>query len=278
MTSKLSIIIPVYNEELCIENCLISLDKQTYNNREIIVIDDGSTDKTLDILKKYQVLILHQKHKGPGSARNLGASKAKGEILVFVDADMTFEKNFLDELTKPISDGKTIGTFSKNEFVSNKENIWSICWSINRNVPKEKMLPDNYPDTAPVFRAIKKSEFNKVGGFSTSGEYTDDWSLSRKLGVLSTAAPGAVYFHENPANLMEVYKQARWIGKSEFISGNFIRKIRSIILFNPIISLIIALIKSILNLNPNFFVFKIVYDVAVFKSVISSFWESSKAK
>src|SRR3989344_3252213 len=150
MTSKLSIIIPVYNEELCIENCLKSLDKQTYNNREIMVIDDGSTDKTLEILKKYQVLILHQKHKGPGSARNLGASKAKGEILVFVDADMTFEKNFLDELTKPIEDGKTIGTFSKNEFVSNKENIWSICWNINRNVPKEKMLPDNYPETAPV--------------------------------------------------------------------------------------------------------------------------------
>ncbi len=278
MTSKLSIIIPVYNEELCIENCLISLDKQTYNNREIIVIDDGSTDKTLDILKKYQVLILHQKHKGPGSARNLGASKAKGEILVFVDADMTFEKNFLDELTIPIREGKTIGTFSKNEMNANQNNIWSRCWNINRNWPVEKLIPPSYPNEAPVYRAILKKEFEKVGGFESTGEYTDDWSLSRKLGILSTVAPGATYHHENPANLMEVYKQARWIGKSEFISGSNLRKFRSIILFNPITSFTIALLKSFLNLNPNFFVFKIVYDAAVFKSVISSFWESSKAK
>lgn len=278
MTPKLSIIIPVYNEQLCIENCLVSLKKQTYKNREIIVVDDGSTDKTSEILKKYQILKLTQYHKGPGTARNLGASKSSGEILVFVDADMTFEKNFLDELTKPIRKNKTIGTFSKNELVSNKDNIWSICWNINRNVSKEKMLPDDYPNTAPVFRAILKSEFIKVNGFSTSGEYTDDWSLSRKLGVFSNNAPGAVYYHQNPSTLNEAYNQARWIGKSEFISGNIVKKLRSILIFNPFVSLTVGLIKSILNLNPNFFIFKIIYDTAIFLSVISSFFTKTKAK
>jgi glycosyltransferase involved in cell wall biosynthesis len=278
MTAKLSIIIPAYNEESCIENCLKSLEKQTYKNREIIVIDDGSTDKTLEIIKNYQILILHQDHKGPGVARNLGAKHSEGEMLVFVDADMTFEENFLDELTKPIREGKTIGTFSKSEFVSNKENIWSICWNINRNVPKEKMLPNDYPQTAPVFRAILKKEFNKVKGFSTNGEYTDDWSLSRKLEVFSTNAPKAIYYHQNPSTLNEVYCQAKWIGKSEFISGSILVILRSIIIYNPISSLINALIKSVLTFNPNFFIFKLVYDTAIFVSVINSSKERSKAK
>lgn len=275
---KLSIIIPAYNEESSIENCIKSLEKQTYKNREIIVIDDGSTDKTLEILSKLKVLILNQIHQGPGVARNLGAKRAKGEILVFVDADMTFDKIFLDNLTRPIRDGKTIGTFSKNEMNANQNNIWSRCWNINRNWPVEKLIPPGYPDEAPVYRAILKKEFEKVGGFETTGEYTDDWSLSRKLGISSTVARGAVYYHENPANLTEVYKQARWIGKNEFISGNFIRRIRSIILFNPLTSLIAALTKSILYLNYNFLVFKIVYDIAIFISIISSFWEKTKAK
>lgn len=298
-----SVIIPVYNEEEVIIDCLNSLKDQTYKPLEIIVVDDGSTDKTLNIIENLKLknvdkstfssqienlTLLCQKHLGPGSARNLGAKYAKGYILVFVDADMTFDKNFIKDLVSPILRGETIGTFSKNEMVANYDNIWSICWNINRSLPPDRMLPTNYPDTAPVFRAILKKEFDKVGGFDTTGEYTDDWSLSRKLGVQSTAAGGAIYYHSNPSSLVEIWHQARWIGKNEFISGNFVRKLRSLIWYSLPVSLVIGFFKSIvksqvlaqrsLGAVGSFVIFKLLYDLAIWISVTKSFFGEKKAK
>ena len=289
-----SIIIPVYNEEKVIGDCLKSLQNQRYNPIEIIFVDDGSTDQTLKIITnlKFQPVLdrvetrsgisnfklLHQEHRGPGPARNLGASKAKGSVLVFVDADMTFDKDFIRDLIKPILDNKTIGTFSKNEMVANKNNIWSICWNINRDVPKDRMLPLDYPNRAPVFRAILKKEFSRVGGFDATGEYTDDWSLARKLNIKSTVAPGAIYFHSNPTSFKEVFKQARWIGKNEFISGSALRKIRSFLLYSLPVSIFVGIIKSIARNQLSFVIFKIVYDLAIFISVTKSFFRESKFK
>lgn len=293
MKKLVSIIIPVYNEEKVIKACLESLNRQTYKPLEIVVVDDGSTDKTLTIISNFKFpfrletrsrraisnfKLLRQKHLGPGPARNLGAKKARGEILVFVDADMTFDRNFIRDLVKPIHVGKTIGTFSKNEMVENYENIWSICWNINRNLPPERMLPQSYPDQAPVFRAILKSEFEKVDGFDATGEYTDDWSLSRKLGIKSTVAKGAIYYHSNPATLKEVWQQARWIGKNEFISGTFVRKIRSLIFYSLPTSIMVGFVKSFTNSNLFFFIFKLVYNSAVWTSVVKSFFGEAKSK
>src|SRR3990167_5069479 len=102
---QISVIIPVYNEEKVIGRCLESLACQTLKLKEIIVVDDGSSDKTLQVLSNFQFSIfnfqlLQQRHKGAGAARNAGAAKATGEILVFVDADMRFHPKFLEELTK----------------------------------------------------------------------------------------------------------------------------------------------------------------------------------
>ena len=278
MDKFVSIIIPAYNEQNVIADCLASLSLQNYKYMEIILVDDGSGDKTVDIAQTFKVKILKQKHKGPGSARNLGAACAKGEILVFVDADMTFDNKFIKDLTSPILSGKTIGSFSKNEMNANSKNVWSLCWNINRNWPKDRQIPQDYPDEAPVFRAILKKEFQKVGGFDISGEYTDDWSLSRKLGVKSTLAEGAVYYHKNPASLGDVWAQARWIGKNEFISGTISRRVKSLILYSFPMSILIALYKAVVKGQLFFVVFKIVYDLAITLSVASSFFGEQKAK
>ena len=283
-----SIIIPVFNEEKDIENCLYSLNSQICNPIEIIIVDDGSTDKTISLLRhsdiqrseveESRLIILEQNHKGPGTARNLGAKHAKGEILVFVDADMTFDENFIKDLVSPILKGETIGTFSKNEMVSNSKNTWSICWNINRNVPPDRMLPSSYPNTAPVFRAILKKEFNKVGGFDATGEYTDDWSLSKKLGKKSTAASGAIYYHANSESLKEIWSQARWIGKNRFIAGTLLRRTKSIIMYSFPMSLTIGIYKSAVEGQLLFVLFKIWYDFAVWSSVVSSFFAAKKYK
>lgn len=316
-----SIIIPTYNEEKSISDALQTLQNQTYRPVEVIIVDDGSTDKTLDVLSKLQVTsdklqVIKQNHKGPGAARNLGASKAKGEILVFVDADMTFDQKFVEMLIKPIRENKVVGTFSKEEFLKNKDNLWTLCWNINRaNASDEligsaqklkgfifnlfaksdpaRMIQENSANTAPTFRAIKKEEFLKVGGFDPTGEYTDDWSVGRKLGAHSVAAPGAIYYHANPASLAEIWKQARWIGKNEFISGTLMRRLKSLIRYSLPLSLVIGVIKSVVILRQAqddgersrtisrqllFVPFKLYYDFAIFTSVVLSFLGEKKFK
>ena len=89
---KISVIIPIYNAAPYLEKCIESILKQSYKDWEIIAVDDGSTDGSGDICDKYSSLdnrikTIHQKNSGPGIARNTGMAKAKGEYIVFVDAD-----------------------------------------------------------------------------------------------------------------------------------------------------------------------------------------------
>lgn len=279
--SKVSIIIPTYNEEKIIKRCLLSLLEQTVDDVEIIVVDDGSTDNTLSILTEFKdqysnIKIMSQQHRGPGIARNLGASEASGEILVFVDSDMTFAPIFLEYLIKPIVNGIVKGTFSRDELVSNNENIWSVCWGINEGWEMGKRHSSNHPETQKVFRAILKSEFDKVKGFDATG-YTDDWTLSEKLGYLAKNAPGAVFYHENPSNLWEVFNQAKWIGKRNYKLG-IIGKLIAIMRASFTLSIIIGIWKSIVNINIHFLVFKLVYDFGLFVGALSSLLGGGNAK
>ena len=104
MTEELiSIIVPAYNASKYIEKCLNSILSQTYKNFEIIVVNDGSTDNTLDILKKCseqsdKIKIVAQKNKGVSAARNNGLEHAKGQYIAFVDADDTLEQEFLERM------------------------------------------------------------------------------------------------------------------------------------------------------------------------------------
>jgi len=271
---KISVIIPTYNEEDVILDCLKSLMKQSYKDFEVIVVDDGSTDKTVE--KLTGVIVLHQKHLGAGAGRNLGAKNAKGDILVFVDADMTFDKNFLKMLVKPIISGKSRGTFSKDEYVSNWDNVWARCWNKNEGWMDKKRHPRYYPDIQKVFRAILKSEFDKVGGF-TAGGYNDDWSLSEKLGYPATVAPKAIFFHKNPSTLKEVFYHARWVGKRSYKLGLFGFVIALIRVSFPV-SLVVGLIRSFVIFNFQFLIFKLTYDFGVFVGIISYMFTKKGAK
>ncbi len=278
---KASVIIPTFNEENDIKECLLSLEKQSLKDLEIIVVDDGSTDGTKIQVQKFPVKLLTQSHKGPGIARNLGAGKAKGEILVFVDADMTFDKDFIKKLVKPIIDGKVLGTFSKDEYILNKDNIWSKCWNLNKNLPLEKMHPDDYPDEQPIFRAILKKEFLKSGGFDPIG-YIDDYTISKKLNQKAICVPGAVFYHKNPSSLNEVFTQARWIGKSEFkgrkVKNEDLMRIISIIRYSPPFTIINGILKSLKLNDFRFLVFKIIYDLGIEISLLKSFFKEQLNK
>ncbi len=205
----LSIIIPTHNEEKDIPICLNSLKRQSFQDFEIIIVDDGSTDKTLEIIKQFQeVKLIKGKHKGPGFSRNLGAEKAEGSILIFIDADMTFSKDYLKRLISPIQeDNSIIGTTHDLELVENIENIWSKCWGRIR-VSKEQAKD------VKIFRAIRKEKFFELGKFDPKYGYADDQTFWFKHKIKPRVAENATCYHKNPETLQKVYNQSRWIGAS----------------------------------------------------------------
>lgn len=99
----ISIIVPAYNCEATIIRCLESLSKQTYEELEIVVVDDGSDDQTLNVVRKYslkdeRVRIFTKKNCGPGSARNVGLGVILGEYFTFVDADDTVKPTYIESM------------------------------------------------------------------------------------------------------------------------------------------------------------------------------------
>lgn len=104
---KLSIIIPTYNNDKTIDACLNSIYSQEFSRRdlEILIIDGGSNDKTLEIVRKYPARILHNKKRVEEPARIMGVKKAKGEIFAFIDADNVLpDKFWLKKMTAPFND------------------------------------------------------------------------------------------------------------------------------------------------------------------------------
>ena len=130
---KLSVIIPVYNGQDCILRCLESIIKQTYKDMEIIVVNDGSTDSTKDIIEEFQkkhidreLTIVNQVNKGNSLARKSGIDIAKGEYVGFVDADDWIEMKYFESLV---------------EVVKNT-NADMVCSEVTKDIGnKEKILP-----------------------------------------------------------------------------------------------------------------------------------------
>lgn len=100
---EVSIIIPVYNNEQYIEKCIQSVLNQTFENFEVIVINDGSTDKSGEILEKLnredsRIILIEQKNQGVAVARNRGMNKATGKYITFVDGDDYLKNNYIEKM------------------------------------------------------------------------------------------------------------------------------------------------------------------------------------
>ena len=120
-----SVIMPVYNGEKFIEDAVNSVCAQTYDNWELIIVNDGSKDNTADVLKKYeinsQIKIIHKENGGVSVARNTAISASQGEYIVFLDADDVWHSNHLEvmnELITEYPDAGLYATFTRTELVN----------------------------------------------------------------------------------------------------------------------------------------------------------------
>lgn len=124
---KLSIIVPVYNVEAYLEDCLASIERQTNRDFEVILVNDGSTDKSGEIAKKYKqawdnVKYIKQKNLGLSEARNTGLKHAEGEYILFIDSDDWIESNTVEILSDSMIDKPEVILFAgRKKFESDKD-------------------------------------------------------------------------------------------------------------------------------------------------------------
>jgi len=166
----ISIIIPVYNQAEHLPHLLDSIKRQTYDNYEIIVVNDGSTDNISEVLEKfkpvfgYKLIDLEQENKGANAARNYGARLANGEYLLFCDADMVMEVNMLASMLRALADQPSAG-FCYSSFIWGKKKF--VLWPYD--AARLRQMP--YINTASL---LKKEYFP---GFDENLKRFQDWDL-----------------------------------------------------------------------------------------------------
>ena len=143
---KVSVIVPVYNAQDYLEQCIVSILEQTLQEIEVICVDDSSTDRSLEILKKYEkedsrMRVLTQPNSGAGAARNRGLSQASGEYLSFLDADDFFEPDMLElAYAKAKEDRADMVVFKSDQYHTDSDQFVQVAWTL-----REKEIPPYTP-------------------------------------------------------------------------------------------------------------------------------------
>jgi glycosyltransferase involved in cell wall biosynthesis len=211
--SLFSVIIPLYNKENYVEKAINSILNQTYNNFEIIIIDDCSTDLSYEIAKKNVSekirLIKHDKNKGLSASRNTGIVNSKAEYITFLDADDVWKPTYLEEIKS------LIDTFPEAKlFATNYEEVYPneviILPKNNANTIESSQIIEDFFKISlgqPLYCAcslcVEKSVFDIVGNYNETITYSEDIdfniraNLSFKLAYSKKALVSYMIFSEN---------------------------------------------------------------------------------
>ena len=162
---KVSVIMPCYNDGKYIMEAIDSIVKQTYQNWELIIVDDGSDDEeTKRIINEIQnpkIKVFHTEHLRPAGARNYGIQKAEGTYILPVDSDDRIHEEYMEKAVKMIESNPRIGVvYCKAELFGEKSGSWNLP-----DYSFKHMLLDNIVFVTALFY---KSDWEKVGGFNTS--------------------------------------------------------------------------------------------------------------
>jgi glycosyltransferase involved in cell wall biosynthesis len=182
---KISVIIPTLNEEKYLPQLLESLKKQIFRDFEVIVSDSYSKDNTAKIAKKYGAKVVLGPKLGPGYGRNLGAKKARGEILLFMDSDGVLDnKDSLKVLAEKMYDKNFIaGSF---RYLPLEKATFSqrIAYYVTNWITRVSILTGK-PFIPGFCFFFRKDVFEKVGGFNEELVFCEDHDLSQRVSKAS---------------------------------------------------------------------------------------------
>jgi len=264
---KVSIIVPAYNAEKTIQKCLNSLINIDYNSYEIIVVDDGSTDRTWDILKEYSdandnLVCVRQKNSGPASARNRGVSISNGKIIFFTDSDCIVPESWIKGLLKYFN-GSSIGAVGGS---LKPVTIDSIIERFDQR-RRENLYGNEkkFVDALPTCNlAVRRSVFEEVGGFDESFKYAsaEDYDLCYRIrdkGYAIFYDPEVAVLHYHSQNLKSLLKRGYIHGRE----GVKLRAKRGYPLYKEFVSLtkvVLLPLTSLKNYSGDLYFIGLLYD------------------
>lgn len=217
---SVSVIVPAYNEEVGIERAVRSLAGSDYPDLEVIVVDDGSTDRTAPIVEGLglpQVHLIRQDNAGKAMALNTGIRLSRGEVIVMVDGDTVFEPDTVRKLVQPLSDPE-VAAVSGNTKVGNRGGLlgrWQhIEYVTGFNLDRRMYeVLQSTPTVPGAVGAFRREAMEAVGGVSgeTLAEDTDLTLAIGRTGKRVVYAPDARAWTEAPSTLSGLWRQRyRW--------------------------------------------------------------------
>lgn len=183
-----SIIVPTKNSGQFLGACLASIKKQSYNNIELIVVDNNSKDITKEIAHKFTNYVYNQ---GPerSSQRNFGAQKSKGDYIVFIDSDMELETKVIEQCVNVVTASPGI----KGIVIPEKsfgQGFWAQCKALEKSF----YVGVEWIEAARFF---EKQTFFEVGGWNENMISGEDWDLSQRVSNIAQTSRINVFVHHN---------------------------------------------------------------------------------
>lgn len=218
---KVSVVIPTYNSEKRVGECLLSLGKQTLSPHEIIVVDGGSNDSTTRMLEKIDgvKLIINEESHTPGSSRNRGAEAATGEVVFFCDSDCVADRRTVEYHVRAYETRDAISGVMgaiRNAVPGNP-----VSDFVQREIMASQWLRSLNPDGSVKYLqtgtgnlSMYKCEFMKWK-FREDPGFSEDTELSIRFRgkVKILFEPRAIVFHYHPTTLEDLFEQRKWYGE-----------------------------------------------------------------
>jgi cellulose synthase/poly-beta-1,6-N-acetylglucosamine synthase-like glycosyltransferase len=209
---RVSVIVCAYNASATLDDCLSSLDRLTYPDLEIVVVNDGSRDATGDIARRYDSMrVLEIANGGLSGARNVGLSAATGEIVVYVDADVRVEPDWLSYLVQPFLRSDVVACGGPN--VAPDDDPWlARVVALSPGGPLPVMLDDRLAEHVPGCNfAIRRDALLAIAGFNPiylrAGDDVDVcWRLQARGGKIGFS-PGALVWHHHRPSIRAYWRQ-----------------------------------------------------------------------
>ena len=218
-----SIIIPAYNCEKTISKCLNSLLNLNYPKYEIIIVDDGSTDSTPEILNSYhdKIIVIKTDNEGPSHARNIAVNQAKGEYVSFTDSDCIVDNNWLNELLKGFLNEKVAGVGGdqlspddETVFGRDVNNFMKAIGFVSDYLKLHKQIIEtkHNPTCNVMYKKIILLEAGLFNEDLWPGEDVEIDLKIRKLGYTLYYNPDAIVYHYRPQNIKSFSRMMKRYG------------------------------------------------------------------
>jgi glycosyltransferase involved in cell wall biosynthesis len=284
----ISVIVPAFNAEKTIRKCVESLLAQDYPNKEIMFVNDGSTDATGAILQEYKsIKVFQTSGLGPSAARNLALDQVQGDLVAFTDADCIADKKWLSQLFREINNDDIAGVGGTQKSPPDDSRLGKEIHHLLSEIgfisdymhQKNCVMSTRHNPSCNVL--YKRDVLTRMGGFKTDLWPGEDTDLDRRLelaGYKFLFNPDAVVYHYRPNSLRNLMKMMVSYGSAQAslvkIHG-FFRKIQFVpIILIPLILLEIYFlmmgIKIFLGINIGFLIFTYLYFLSKTKRPVIS--------